>query len=443
MRSKNIPNPSQLSFFPTLREQLNPKQSLYQLSEMIDWSYFEREFAEYYSSKGRPAHPIRKMVGLLILKSLYNLSDEGLVEDQWEMNVYYQYFTGETVQQWGQPCAASDLVHFRKRVGTSGVEKIFKHSVDLHGKDAEDSHVSVDTTVQEKNITYPTDAKLYSKIIDKCVGVLKDRQLPLRRSYKQTVKELVRATYNSTHPKRRKHAGKSLSRLKTIAGRLYREVDRKLPSDDPFREHLPLFDRVLKQTRNSSNKVYSIDEPQVYCIAKGKAHKKYEYGCKGSVLLTQKTGIIIGAMTFGENLYDGHTLEPVLSQCQRVIRKHPRYLWADRGYKGNSQVLGVEVNYPKPPLKRDSEYQKRKKRKHFRKRAGIEPVIGHLKSDFRVARNYLKGALGDSINFIMGAVAFNLKKLLKKIKNETLTLSEISYFMFMLVWSNSRRYKKL
>ena len=161
---------------PTLKEQLNPNQGLYLLSDTINWSYFEGEFSKYYSKEGRPAHSIRLMTSLLILKHLYNLSDEGLVEEQWEMNPYFQYFGGMTSVQWGEPCAASDLVHFRKRIGKEGVEKILKHSIDLHGKDGQDKHTSIDTTVQEKNITYPTDSKLLYKSIVKLSDAAKSRR---------------------------------------------------------------------------------------------------------------------------------------------------------------------------------------------------------------------------------------------------------------------------
>jgi IS5 family transposase len=173
MRSQ-IPVKNQFNFLGnTLGELLNPKHELYLLSNTIDWDYFDAEFSSLYSKKGRPAHPIRFMVSLLILKAVYNLSDEKLVEEHWEMNVYFQYFSGKEHQQWGQPCAASDLVYFRKRIGEKGIEKIFKHSIDQHGKDRQDPNVSIDSTVQEKNITYPTDSKSQKKIIDNCVKIAK------------------------------------------------------------------------------------------------------------------------------------------------------------------------------------------------------------------------------------------------------------------------------
>ena len=431
MRSKNTSR-SQLGFLaPSLEEQLNPKQELILLSKTIDWSYFDKEFACFYSEKGRPAHSIRLMVSLLILKTIYKLSDEELVEQQWEMNPYFQYFGGKTIVQWGQPCAASDLVHFRKRIGEQGVKKILEHSINLHGKDGKDRHVSIDTTVQEKNITYPTDAKLHKKIADKCVSIAKKEGVILRRSYSRTTKNLVRLTYNGTHPKRRKKANSAKRKLKTIAGRLVRELERKLRTSD-YDELLLRFKAVLSQTKNSKDKIYSLHEPEVYCIAKGKAHKKYEYGCKASIILTQNTGIIVGATTFKENIYDGKTLEEVLTQTKELTGKYPVSATVDRGYQGVSQIASTKIVRPSKPLKRATEYEKQKKRKHCRRRAAIEPIIGHLKQDHLAARNYLKGTMGDMINFIMAASGFNFKKLMKKLSVSLLGFRMKVQLIFLL-----------
>ena len=367
------------------------------------------------------------MTALLILKAIYNLSDEKLVEEHWEMNMYFQYFCGMTISQWGQPCAASDLVHFRHRIGKEGVEKILRYSMEKHGKDSQDSHVSIDTTVQEKNITYPTDSKLAKQIIDKCVKEAKESQVDLRRSYKRTAKQLWRDTYNPTHPKRKKKASAAMRKLKTIAGRLVRELERKLPKGT-YEEELTLLKQVLNQTRYSKNKVYSLHEPEVYCMSKGKAHKKYEYGCKASVVLTQNTGIIVGAMTFETNLYDGHTLPQVLEQTHILTGRAPQTATVDRGYKGKEQVGSTKILMPKPALKKDNEYQKRKKRRHHRRRAAIEPVIAHLKHDHRAVRNFLKGQVGDCINFMMAAAGFNFKKLMIKLQQELLWLLSIIQF---------------
>lgn len=232
---------------------------------------------------------------------------------------------------------------------------------------------------------------------------------------------MVRDTYNGRHPKRRKKADGAKRKLRTIAGRLVRELERKLP-DGACAAELELFKKVLAQERDSKNKIYSLHEPEVYCMSKGKAHKKYEYGCKASVVLTQKTGIIVGAKTFKTNVYDGHTLEEVLGQTEELTRKRPKTASVDKGYKGKQTVGGTQINIPKPPLKKDNAYQKRKKRKHFRRRAAIEPIIGHLKSDHRAARNFLKGQIGDAINFTMAAAGFNYKKLMVKLKESVLWL---------------------
>jgi IS5 family transposase len=133
-------------------------------------------------------------------------------------------------------------------------------------------------------------------------------------------------------------------------------------------------------------------------------------------VLAQNSGIILGAMTFKTNVYDGHTLPAVLQQTEQLTGKRPKTATVDRGYKGNQLIGTTKINIPRPPLKKDTPYQKRKKRKHFRRRAAIEPIIGHLKQDHRVARNFLKGQIGDSINFIMAAAGFNFKKLLDKLK---------------------------
>lgn len=184
-------------------------------------------------------------------------------------------------------------------------------------------------------------------------------------------------TYNGTHPKRRKKAVAASRKLRTTAGRPVRELERELP-EGVCASELELFKKVLAQEKGSKNKIYGLHEPEVYCMGKGKAHKKYEFGNKAPVVLTQKTGIIVGAMTFTTNVYDGHTLEDVPAQTRELTGKTPKTASVDRGYKGKQDVAGTQINMPRPPLKSDNAYQKRKKRKHFRRRAAIEPVTGTL-----------------------------------------------------------------
>lgn len=165
-------NEGQIGFYSTFEEQLSHKHPLYILANKIQWQLFEEAFGKLYSAEGRPAKPIRLMVSLLMLKHIRNLSDESVVE-QWMENIYYQYFSGEKSYACGVPCEASELVHFRNRIGEGGIELIFKESIRINDKDGKEDEATVDTTVQEKNITFPTDAKLHRKIIKKCVAICK------------------------------------------------------------------------------------------------------------------------------------------------------------------------------------------------------------------------------------------------------------------------------
>jgi IS5 family transposase len=162
---------------------LNHKNPLFILANKINWQIFEDAFLPLYSKdKGRPGKPIRMMVGLLILKHLRNISDESVVE-QWSENMYFQYMCGEVRIAAGAPCEASELVYFRKRIGESGIELILKESIRINEDDAQDDDVMVDTTVQEKNITFPTDDKMFKKIIRACWKIASINGIKLRQSY--------------------------------------------------------------------------------------------------------------------------------------------------------------------------------------------------------------------------------------------------------------------
>jgi IS5 family transposase len=399
-----------------LENLVNPKHPLCKLAKRIPWYDLEDHFADLYHHSGRPAKPIRLMLSLLILKQLYNLSDETIVE-RWVENPYFQFFSGESVFQWNFPCHPTDLVYFRKRIGEEGVEKILKVSIALHGKRAKEKEVLVDTTVQEKNITFPTDTKLYKRIIEHCVAIAEKEAIELRQSYRRTTKKLMLAQRFRRHPKNHKKARAAQRKLKTIAGRLLREIERKLSASSlgRYSQQMKIFQQILEQKRNSTNKIYSIHEPHVYCISKGKDHKKYEYGSKASIVVTKNSGIIVGSVHFSKNIYDGHTLPETLKQTTELVGRRPQVAICDRGFRGKSFVDGTKIVIPKAPGKRSTIYQKQKARKRFRRRAGIEPIIGHLKSDFRLMRNYLKGSLGDSVNLMLAAAAFNFRKLLRQL----------------------------
>ena len=392
-------------------DQLNPKHPLLQLARTIPWDFFESEFAPLYAPIGRPAKPIRLMVGLSILKHMENVSDEVVVR-HWVQNPYYQAFCGEVEFQWSFPCDPSDLVYFRKRVGEKGFEKILASSITIHGEKAIEEEVCIDTTVQEKNVTFPTDAKLYRKIIVYCLKLARKENIKLRRSYAKEIKQRKLECRFAGHPRNRAKARKAVKRLKTIAGRLVRELERKLPLDilENLAEDFALFHRGLNQKRGDKHKLYSLHEPHVYCMSKGKEHKRYEFGTKVSIATTRDSKIIVGAMAFDTNKFDGHTLPQVLLQLKRLTALKPAVGICDRGYKGKSKINDTRIIRPSTTTRNNDGAYKAQMRKRFRKRAGIEPVIGHLKSDHRLNRSYLKGFEGDQINVLMAAAAFNFRK---------------------------------
>jgi transposase, IS5 family len=224
-------------------------------------------------------------------------------------------------------------------------------------------------------------------------------------------------------------ARKSARKLKTIAGRLTRELRRKLSKEllQKYEEEIKLFEKVLSQQKGDSNKIYSLHEQKVYCMSKGKAHKRFEFGSKVSIVLTKNSGIAVGAYSFEENVYDGHTLPEVLEQIKRLTDKEPKVAIVDRGYRGVSKVGNTEILRPKRPKKKATPYEKTKARKRFRRRAAIEPVIGHLKQDFRLSRNFLKGTQGDVVNVLLAAAAYNLTKWMR-IESKKIFLFILSKF---------------
>lgn len=422
MRGKSDERQQRDLFRPMLVDFIDMDHELFLLSDKIDWNYFEEEFEEYYSNVGRPSMPVRLMVGCLLLKRIYNLGDETLAQS-WKMNPYMQYFCGYSHFEHHFPFDPSDFVHFRKRIGKEGVQKIFAYSVTLHGKDAQEYQVLSDTTVQENNTSFPTDAKLAKKIIDRCNEIANTENINQRQSYVRTSKELLRDTYNPMHPRRRKKAKKADRKLKTIAGRLIRELERELSTDrlSVYQAELDLFKQVLAQKRSDKNKVYSLHKPFTSCIAKGKAHKQYEFGNKIGLTVTSTSLVITSIMSFQGNPHDSKTIEPLLNQLESNGFELPKEVVYDRGGRGQKQIGNTVISTPdNRPLKRDTDYQKRKKKNKFRRRAAIEPVIGHLKTDFRMAQNYLHGAESPQINAFLAATGWNLKKMMRKLKKQVI-----------------------
>ena len=391
---------------------LDANDPLIALADAIEWSVIIGKLEKYYDqTNGRPGKPIRLMAGLLMLKQLENLSDENVVL-QWKRNPYNQYFCGMNDYHSSLPCDATELVKFRQRIGEEGINVIFGASVALHSEAAEEERVIIDTTAHEKNVTYPTDGKLAIKIINTLHKIAKREGIALRRTYVKEIKGHRITLRFFRHPKKKKKAIVAMRRLRTIAKVLIRDLDRHFDDrqHERYSEDFYLFMRILLQKRTSSNKVYSLHESHIYAMAKGKDHKSYEYGTKASIVSTYTHGIIVGVCAHAINQHDSKTLKAALAHAHTNRKVTINEAVCDRGYRGTKQIGTTQISIPGVHLKKDTEEQKEAKRKKFRRRAAIEPVIGHLKHDHRMARNYLKGFIGDQINLLMAACSWNLKK---------------------------------
>lgn len=429
MKGKQSSQDQKNLFRSTLKEIINPRHELVILSQQIDWKTFEDSFEPLYSHTGKPGVPIRMMVGLLLLKRIYNLGDETVMA-QWLQNPYFQYFCGESEFQWEYPCDPSDMVHFRKRIGQKGAEKIFQVSVDIRKDEIKNTDVLIDTTAQEKNITYPTDAKLLLKVIQNCNKIASEQKVRQRQTYKRTMKKLLLKQRFAHHPKRKKEARAALRKLRTIAGRLVRELERTLDDQalNQYKEQLNNCNKIVAQKKQDKNKIYSLHEPTTACIAKGKAHKKFEFGSKVSFAVVPKVNIIVGIKNFNGNPNDSITLKPALDNIEKISGIKFKNAIVDRGYRGKKVINGTTIVTPKPPNAKQP-YSKDTMRKKCRMRAAVEPVIGHVKFDCRMARNYLKGAIGNDVNANLAAAGYNFRGLLNKIKEEILWLIfEASFF---------------
>ena len=403
-----------------LSELLNPEHPLYLLAERIDWSQFAAAIDACYADElGRPGVNTRLMVGLLYLKHAYDESDESVVA-RWVENPYWQFFCGLSYLQHELPIDPSSLSKWRKRVGAERLEKLLEATI--HAALAmqavrlqECAQVNVDTTVQEKAIAFPTDARLYHKMRVALVRRAKSLGIVLRQSYRFQGKRMLAKQGRYAHARQLKRAGKMTRQLKTILGRVVRDVERKAHqlqgpiADERLGELLTMAERLLAQTRTSKNKLYSVHAPEVECISKGKAHKRYEFGCKVSVATTSKSNWIVGTQALHGNPYDGHTLSGAIGQVERLTGRTPENVMVDQGYRGHGYAGSAIVHVVRTISKRAT----RAFRRMLRRRAAIEPTIGHLKSDNRMNRNYLTGQVGDKINAVLSAAGYNFRKLLR------------------------------
>jgi IS5 family transposase len=425
-----------------LQNIIDTNHPLVQLADSIDWESIEEELSEAYpSATGHPNKPIRLMVGLHYLRYMFDFSDESIVWAYIE-NPYYQYFCGETVFQYAFPIDRSSMSRFRERLKKKKLYKLLQETIKsgfktkvLKAKSVECA--VIDSTVQEKNIAYPTDAKLYYKGILLLGELAKKVGIILRQSYKFEGKRLLIKYGRYNHAKQFKRKKAVLKKLKVRLGRIYREILRKseekaINLDLDARILLEQCQRLYDQKRNSKNKLYSFHESQTVCISKGKAHKRYEFGNKSTFITTAKECFIIHADAHEGNPYDGHTLTEALNSANKTVsnffNKTIDYLFTDKGYKGHGYTGDTTV------LMETS--KNKKKHKLLKRRSSIEPVFSHTKQHHRMGRNFLKGEQGNLINTVLSACGYNLKKIYNKFKKAYKKMLSWLFFMFLLAqWS--------
>lgn len=409
------PNPAQCDLFrPRLRDLVNPDHPLVKLAEAVDWKAFEKTLEPYFSHEGREAKSVRLMVGLQYLKYAFNHSDESVVA-AWVENPYWQYFCGEVFFAYEPQIDPSSMTHWRGYLKEAGVEEMLAETIrtGLRGgliKPADLQRVNVDTTVQEKNVRFPTDARLLDRSRERLVKRARAQGIVLRQTYSRVGKRALRKHAGYAHAKQFKRARREERKLRTYLGRVVRDIERKRNGAlGVLQEEVTKARRLLTQKRTDHNKLYSLHEPQVECIAKGKAHKRYEFGCKASFVTSAKSNWILGARAFHGNPYDGHTLAAALGQSQRLTGAPARQAVCDLGYRGHDYVGACDVQI----VKRRRKAIPRAMRRWWKRRSAIEPVIGHVKAESRMDRNRLAGERGDRLNAILAACGFNLRKLLR------------------------------
>jgi IS5 family transposase len=396
---------------------------LAKLARIIDWSFLQERFGAVYSDgPGQPPLPTRLMAGLAILKHTQNLSDEALC-DRWLENPYFQLFCGEEFFRHALPFDRSSLTRWRQRMGEEKLVALLQESLATAtrvkaAKPSDFTQVIIDTTVQEKAVAFPTDAKLMHRAREKLVRLAQKHGVELRQSYRRVGKQALIAQQRYAHAKQFKRANRSLRRIRTFLGRVERDIARKIRGRadlvEVFRRPLYLAERVREQRQKQrGRKIYSLHAPEVECIGKGKAHKPYEFGVKVSVATTlnrSKGGQFIAHVAaLPGNPYDGHTLATVIPAIEAQVGASLRCAVTDRGYRGHNAP-------PEHKFRVFISGQKRRVtdaiKRALRRRSAIEPVIGHMKAEHRMGRNHLAHATGDAINAVLAAAGYNFRRLL-------------------------------
>ena len=400
-------------FRPELVKMIDPRHAMVKLSELVNWDQMDEVFGKTYCpDNGRPGVSTRLMVSLHYLKYTFDLSDDEVVRG-WVENPYWQYLSGMKYFEHEPPINPSSMTRWRKRIGEAGAEELLKETLSAGlkmkaVKAYQLKRVNVDTTVQEKDIRFPTDARLYDRSRQRLVDAAKSRGIKIRQNYNRLSKRLLAQQSRYSHARQMNRSKKCIRKMRTYLGRVIRDIERNCPEPDlELKSLLEISTRIHQQQRTDKNKVYSVHEPSVECISKGKAHKRYEFGCKVSVAATSKGGWIVGAKAFHRNPYDGHTLADALKQVERIVGS-PEHAFVDMGYRGHGYKGKTKVHVDKRRRGRTP----RSLWRWMKRRAAVEPTIVHLKQEHRMDRNRLKGTDGDNLNAILGGIGMNFRKLL-------------------------------
>jgi transposase, IS5 family len=393
---------------------VNARHPMVRLARQIDWQSFDEHFGVYYrGGKGRPAISTRLMVSLHYLEHTHDLSDEAVLAG-WVENPYWQYLSGMEFFEYDLPIDPSSMSRWRSRVGEAGAGELLKETIEAGLrlkiiKPSELRRVNVDTTVQEKHIRFPTDPRLYDRMRQRLVAATRREGLKLRQSYVRVGKRLLAQQSRYAHAKQWRRARGCTRKLRTILGRVIRDIERKaLEPGEDLRGLLALARRLYRQKRHDKGKLYSVHAPEVECISKGKAHKRYEFGSKVALAVSSKGGWVLAAQALEGNPYDGHTLQSTMDRIVATSGTEPEHVYCDMGYRGHDYEGECKVHVGR--RKRGS--IAKSLWRWMRRRAAIEPSIGHLKEDRRMERCRLKGAAGDKVNAVLSAAAMNFSKLL-------------------------------
>lgn len=421
-------------FDERLSIKLNPKNKLYKLRDLVNWSELETRALPNIEIKqfGRNKKDHRVMLALSMLQAMYNGSDS-FTEEELKENIYWQYFCGYEYLQQDLDVSEATIRRFRNDLGEEGYNEILKELLRiglkvgaLKKKDLES--VIIDTTVQIKNIKHPHDVYLMETAREKVVDLCKRLGITLNETYAKTFKYKTIKLWKYKEDSKARQRRKIMISLKVRLGRLIRICQRGIEKSklELSEEDGAILSRaknihaqsILKKKdkdiyKKENKIIYSFHAPEVECIGKGKLNKPYEFGNKVGIAVSGRGNFVLGVKSFHGNPYDGHTLDQTVVELRKLSPETSK-IFVDLGYTGHNFKEKGKVFTAKTKKTLSNDDKKMQKR-----RSAIEPIIGHLKNFGRMGRNYLKGVVGDIVNPLISAVGLNLRRIANVLKEST------------------------